>query len=129
MPKEFYEINPLGHFLSVIWKDQSLPEWSSYHAPLLRSLLALHKKYYTKLGKPTRDKHASFLRTFVNYGHKKFYNIDPWNAFYVFERNCLKTKINWQKPQKKPFRGREFGDLSYKTFLVVMTPWLLKSQV
>ncbi len=24
------------------------------------------------------DKHSSLLRTFVNYGRKKFYNIGPW---------------------------------------------------
>jgi hypothetical protein len=24
-----------------------------------------------------RDKHSSFLRTFINYAHKKFYRIDP----------------------------------------------------
>jgi hypothetical protein len=27
---------------------------------------------------PVEDKHSSLLRTFVNYTHKKFYNIGPW---------------------------------------------------
>ncbi len=28
--------------------------------------------------KLTNDKHSSLLRKSVNYGHKKFYNIEPW---------------------------------------------------
>ncbi len=27
---------------------------------------------------PVRDKHSSLLRTFTNYGRKKFNNIGPW---------------------------------------------------
>jgi hypothetical protein len=30
-----------------------------------------------------RDKHSSFLRTFVNYGLKKFYNIGPCRIDFV----------------------------------------------
>jgi len=33
--------------------------------------------HYTRLEKLARDKHSSLLRTFVNYGHKKFYNVEP----------------------------------------------------
>ncbi len=28
-----------------------------------------------------KDKHSIFLATFVNYGRKKFYNIDFWSEF------------------------------------------------
>ena len=31
-------------------------------------------KHETKVERLVRDKHSSLLRTFVNYGHKKFYN-------------------------------------------------------
>jgi len=34
-------------------------------------------KHSTKLKELARDKHSSLLRTFVNYVHKKFYNIVP----------------------------------------------------
>ncbi len=34
---------------------------------------ALHK---TVLERPASDKHSSLLGTFINYGRKKFYNID-----------------------------------------------------
>ncbi len=36
------------------------------------------RKHKTKLERLARDKHSSLLRKFVNYGNKKFYNIDPW---------------------------------------------------
>jgi hypothetical protein len=32
-----------------------------------------------------KDKQSSLLRTFVNYGHKKFYNIGPWPWCLVVE--------------------------------------------
>jgi hypothetical protein len=33
-------------------------------------------KYYTRLKRPARDKHSSLSQIFVNYGRKKFYNIN-----------------------------------------------------
>ncbi len=33
-----------------------------------------------KLERLERDKHFSLLRTFVNYGRKKFYNVGPWHG-------------------------------------------------
>ncbi len=33
-----------------------------------------------KDGKADRDKRSSLLRKFVNYGRKKFYNIDTWTS-------------------------------------------------
>ncbi len=35
----------------------------------------LTHKHYTRLERLNRNKHSSLLRTFVNYGRKKFYNI------------------------------------------------------
>ncbi len=37
----------------------------------------LTNNHYTRLKRQARDKHYSLLRTFVNYGRKKFYNIGP----------------------------------------------------
>jgi hypothetical protein len=44
-------------------------------APLLGRLLTLLTNIRLGLEKPERDKHTSVLRTFVNYGPKKIYNI------------------------------------------------------
>jgi hypothetical protein len=44
-------------------------------APLYVRLLDLAHKHKTRLAKLARDKHSSLLRTFVNYGRKKFYEI------------------------------------------------------
>jgi len=44
--------------------------------------LALPKKQWTRLERPDKVKHASLLRTFVNYGRKKFYYIFRENLFY-----------------------------------------------
>jgi hypothetical protein len=38
---------------------------------------SLSHKYSTRLESLARDKHSSLLRTFVNYGRKKFYIIGP----------------------------------------------------
>ncbi len=45
-------------------------------APLMKAL-ALNCKHETKLERLARNKHSSLLRKFINYGHKKFYNIRP----------------------------------------------------
>jgi hypothetical protein len=39
--------------------------------------LSLTNKHLARLGKFAMVKHSSLLRTFVNYGRKKFYNIRP----------------------------------------------------
>jgi hypothetical protein len=41
---------------------------------------SLFRKHYAKMERLASDKHSSLLRTFVNYGHKKFYNIGPWKT-------------------------------------------------
>ncbi len=38
----------------------------------------LTHKHKTRMEKFARDEHSSLLRTFVNYRHKKFYNIGSW---------------------------------------------------
>ncbi len=54
----------------------------SENAPLCKALASLAN---IRLGwKTWRGKHSSLLRTFVNYDHKKFYNIGPWLQKYFF---------------------------------------------
>ncbi len=47
----------------------------SSRAPLKIKLLALHTN--TIIARPAKDKYSSFLRKWVNYDHKKFYQIGP----------------------------------------------------
>ncbi len=42
----------------------------------LTQALALKLKHWTRLEKIAKDKPSSLLRKFVNYGRKKFYNVD-----------------------------------------------------
>jgi hypothetical protein len=42
--------------------------------------LSLTCKYYIRLERSARDKHTSLLRSFINYGCKKFYNIGTWSC-------------------------------------------------
>jgi hypothetical protein len=51
-------------------KARSLPERGAFESCFTR-------KEYTMLEMLARDKHSCLLRTFVNYGIKKFYNIGP----------------------------------------------------
>jgi len=39
--------------------------------------MTVNPKHYTRLEKPAKDKHSSLLRTFENYGCKKFDNTGP----------------------------------------------------
>ncbi len=51
------------------------------------------------------DKHSSLLRTFVNYGRKKFYNIGPWNEFSTSDAlhlRCYEEKLSSLKLKTRP---------------------------
>jgi hypothetical protein len=42
-----------------------------------------------------KDKHSSLLRTFVNYGRKKFYKIAAWPGFRIlFLLSLIKSKLS-----------------------------------
>jgi hypothetical protein len=49
-------------------------------------------------GKACQDKHSSLLRTFVNYGRKKFYNIGPETN--VIKRFYHNLRIFWRNLSK-----------------------------
>ncbi len=54
---------------------------------------SLTHNYFTRLKKFSDDKHSSLLRTFVNYGRKKFCSIGPWSFIKVgreatLRKNC-----------------------------------------
>jgi len=59
-------------FLSVWRYGRSLPECTLGYAP------GLTRKHWTRLERLARDRHFSLFRKFVNYSHKKLYNIGPW---------------------------------------------------
>jgi hypothetical protein len=42
--------------------------------------LCLTRKHCIRLERPARDKHSSFLQTFVNYRREMFYSVDPRGA-------------------------------------------------
>ncbi len=47
-------------------------------------------KSLTTSEKLSLDKHSSLLRTFINYGRKKFYNIGPRGLHYKKLRICIR---------------------------------------
>jgi len=55
------------------------------------------------------DKHSSLLRTFVNYGHKKFYNIGPWFV-------CIRVSIEFYSNNDIIFK-RIIEAFKYEFFL------------
>jgi hypothetical protein len=59
--------------------------------PLRYSTPGLAHKQQTSLESLARDKHSSLIRTFVNYGGKKFYNIGPWEVFMTLYFLCNLT--------------------------------------
>ncbi len=56
-------------------------------APLYGRLLALAICIRLDRKMLASDKHSSFLQTFVNYGHKKFYNIGPWLSMVAWQES------------------------------------------
>jgi hypothetical protein len=64
---------------------------------LLGRLLALSEKIRLVCKKPDKDKHSSFLQTFVKHGLKKFYNI---GTSPMVEMNSLQKRIFWGKCYK-----------------------------
>jgi hypothetical protein len=55
--------------------------------------------------RPARDKHSSLLRTIVNYGRKKFYNIGPWNdkvAEVAVEPVAVAVDVETHQPVVEP---------------------------
>ncbi len=52
-------------------KAMSLP-WTEY-----LSVFTLTCKYWTRLESPARDRQPSLIETFVTYGCKKFYDVNP----------------------------------------------------
>ncbi len=58
-------------------KARSLPKSGAPERYLNQVRCSLTCKHYTGMERLARNKHSSFLQTFVNYTCKKFYNIGP----------------------------------------------------
>ncbi len=65
--------------LMFVGKASCLPLSGGHEGYFTQVGSGLTCKHYTRLEKFASDKHSSLLRKFVNYGRKKFYNIDPWS--------------------------------------------------
>jgi hypothetical protein len=63
-------------------------------APLYGRLLALPTIIRNGLEGLARDQHSSLLRTLVNYGRKKFYNIGPRNVQKSFSQPLKGLRIS-----------------------------------
>jgi hypothetical protein len=61
-------------------KAELILEWSAFPMLYTGEGSGLAYKHLNRLEKLAREKHSSSLRTFINSGRKKFYNIGPWSA-------------------------------------------------
>ncbi len=62
---------------NVCQKCGAYPSGAPKRRSSLGQTLSITHKRYTRLESLARGKHSNLLRTFVNYGRKKFYNIGP----------------------------------------------------
>jgi hypothetical protein len=60
-----------------VGKARSLPYSGAPERFFNRVGSCFTNRHETRLERLAMDKHSSLLRTFVNYGHKKLYNIGP----------------------------------------------------
>ncbi len=69
--------------LMFVGMARSLPQIGAHERCIITLVgSVLNHNNQTRLERPARDQHSSLLRTFVNYGHKKFYNTEPWGQCY-----------------------------------------------
>jgi len=54
------------------------------------------KSTSTRLEKLVRDEHSSLLRTLVNYGRKKFYNVDNWSSTGTRHFAAKEKRSGWR---------------------------------
>ncbi len=73
----FVHRKPFQPSLMFVGKARSLPESGVLFGCSTQVGYSLTHKHQSRLERLARDKHSSLLRTFVNYGRKKFYNVDP----------------------------------------------------
>jgi hypothetical protein len=64
-----------------VGQPSTLPKSRASFRCSIREGWGLCLKHKARLEMPDNDKHSNLLRTFVNYGRKKFYNIGPWSHF------------------------------------------------
>jgi hypothetical protein len=77
--------------------------------------------------RPARDKHSIFLRTFVNYGRKFFYNIELWPCKTLANTLAFCSVIFNIPGFKHPFSNFSEYTLFYETFeykICFLTPTL-----
>jgi hypothetical protein len=81
----------LSSLVLFVGKGRSLPYSGAPERFFNRVGSCFTNRHYTKLERLAMDKHSSLLRTFVNYGRKKFYNIGPSFSVKVFSNICFST--------------------------------------
>ncbi len=72
-----YSVCPWQAFLLFVGEVRSLPQSRTSERFFNMAGSCFTIKHQTRMGKLTRDKHASLLRKFITYSHKKVYNIGP----------------------------------------------------
>ncbi len=68
--------------LTFVGKARSLPHYGAGERCFTQIYYILTCKHSTRLEKPAKDKHPSLIRTFINYGRKKCYNIGSWSQYH-----------------------------------------------
>ncbi len=89
----------LSSLVKCIWgKARSLPLSEAPEMSFTWVGSGRTHKYLTKLEMLVKDKYSTLLRTFVNYGRKKFCNFRPWSEFYKLATSLNLAGTNVFKP-------------------------------
>ncbi len=79
--------------LLFVGKVRSLPYSGAPESLFNRAGSCFANRQLTRLKSLAMDKHSSLLRTFVNYGRKKFYNIWAQSAAFVGDKDHLRSVV------------------------------------
>jgi hypothetical protein len=72
-----------------VGKAKSLPKGSTFLVLNSRVGSGLTRHNYTLSERFAKDKYSNLLRSYVNYGRKKFYNTGPLERFVMNGGSCL----------------------------------------
>ncbi len=91
---------PFQHSLMFVSKarTRSLPLERCF----IRVGSSLTQKHYTRPKRCAREKHSSLLQAFINYGRKKFYNID--------DRSCSEADHRGAEQDEERTAGAKLSD-------------------
>jgi len=100
---------PFQPSLMFAGKGTNLPRSRASERYFTQIGSVITRRHLTRLKRLATDKQSNLLRTFVNYGHKKFYNIEAWCCWCLADDDVLKPFFLAIDPQAEYAKALVLG--------------------